>query len=163
MVKLEERKQHLLEVRVGEQRDEEQIVNINECSKEALNNIEIVVATQILDLETQLRQAKVKAQTAGEYANAEWYSKATNCLRIKKLQRNPIQQRRKEIEDDKRDARKSRLLLCEAFYAVAKENLKSPIFEMLKKYALAVVEEANTPDNSVLNFQIEVFQDTESG
>ncbi len=161
MVKLEERKQHLLQVRVGKRRDEEEIVNINECSKEALSSIEIIIADQILELETQLRQAKVKARISGEYADAGWYSKVINCLKIKKLQRNLIQQRRKEIGDDKTNARKSRLLLCEAFYAVAKENLKSPIFEMLKKYALAVVEEANTPDNSVLNFPMEVFQDTE--
>ncbi len=92
-----------------------------------------LLETEIADIKNQLRVARSKAAATGEYADHDWFCRASAALRIKGRQFNylnrEIGQQEKKLRRERNDSWERR------FITVAKRRLDPETYE-------SIVEEA---------------------
>lgn len=120
-------------------------MNVNEATTAELIQYRAEVDTQIRDIREQVNNAKRTAYVSGQYADSEWFRRASTALRIKQNVSTTIQaELAKRNQQRRTEAHMQGATFERAFVRVAKRTLPPEQFEQLCAAAVAIT--ATTSD-----------------
>jgi len=115
--------------------------NYRNYTDEQLQDTQVILLEDMASIRYQLEAAKSNAATDGEYADADWFRKATYALRMKGAQQQAI-----SIEVGRRK-RMTQSRLETWFVRIAREILEEDLFDEIMDEAKDKVR-SNSPDPS---------------